>query len=60
MAKILFLLLIGFAAGYSYGFRDAKVNETDVVTRTVERVRAAAGGKYNQDVDSQLDRMERR
>jgi hypothetical protein len=60
MFKYLFLLALGFAAGYSYGFRDSKEHDEDVVTRTIERVGGSARGKYNQDVDGTMDRLENR
>lgn len=60
MFKLLFLLLLGFAAGYSYGFKDSKEHDEDVVTRTIERIGGSARGKYNQDLDAQLQRVENR
>ena len=60
MLKTFFLLLLGFAAGYSFGFKDAKSHDEDVVTRTVERVGGSARGKYNQNVDAQMQRLENR
>lgn len=58
MFKIVFILLIGFAAGYSYGWKDAQVHAEDVVSRTVDRVAHLAGGKYNQNVDQTMERLE--
>ena len=58
MFKIVFILLIGFAAGYSYGWKDAQVHAEDVVTRTVDRITHLAGGKYNQNVDQTMERLE--
>ena len=60
MFKIVLLLLLGFAAGYTYGFQDSKEHDEDVLTRTVERVGGSARGKYNQDVDQQMQRLENR
>jgi hypothetical protein len=60
MFKIVFILTVGFAAGYSFGFRDARSHDEDVVTRTIERVGGSARGKYNQDVDAQMERLEKR
>jgi hypothetical protein len=60
MAKTIFLLLVGFAAGYSYGFKDAKVHDEDVVTRTVERVGGATRERYKSDVDERMEQLERR
>ena len=60
MFKILLVLCIGFAAGYSFGFRDAKTHDETIVARTIERVGGANRGKYNQDVDATMDRLEKR
>ncbi|MCC6772593.1 MAG: hypothetical protein IT360_15460 [Gemmatimonadaceae bacterium] len=60
MFKLVFLLLLGFAAGYSYGFKDSKDHDEDVVTRTIERIGGSSRGKYNQDLDAQLQRVENR
>lgn len=60
MAKVLFLLLVGFAAGYSYGFKDAQSHTQDVVTRTVERVGGASRERFKTDVDAQMERLEKR
>lgn len=60
MLKIVFILTLGFAAGYSYGYKDARTHDEDVVTRTIERVGGSSRGKYNQDIDSQMDRLEKR
>lgn len=59
MLKIVFILAVGFAAGYSYGFRDARTHDENVVTRTIERVGGSTRGKYNQDVDAQMERLEK-
>ncbi len=60
MFKIVLLLLVGFAAGYSYGFRDSKAHDEDVGTRTIEHIGGSARGKYNQDLDAQMQRLENR
>lgn len=60
MFKIALLLLAGFAAGYSYGFKDAKEHDVDVVTRTVEKVGGSTRGKYKTDIDGQMERLEKR
>lgn len=60
MFKIVLLLFVGFAAGYSYGFKDSKAHEEDVVTRTIEQIGGSARGKYNQDLDAQMQRLENR
>jgi len=59
MFKILVILLIGFAAGYSFGWKDAQVHAEDVVTRTIERVGGSHRGQYNTNVDATMERLER-
>ena len=59
MPMKLVLLLIGLAAGYSLGFKDAQVNKEDVVSRTVDRLRQR-GDKYSNDIDGQMDKLEKR
>jgi len=60
MLKIVFILAVGFAAGYSFGWKDAQQNSEDVVTRIVERVGGSAREKYKTDVDAQMERLEKR
>jgi hypothetical protein len=38
MFKILFILAIGIAIGYGYGWKDAQVHEKNVAERIVERI----------------------
>jgi hypothetical protein len=59
MKAFLLALALGIAVGYSLGFKDAKKYDEDIVTRTVTRLRGEAG-KYNSDVDAQMDRLEKR
>ena len=59
MSMKLVLLLIGLAAGYSLGFKDAQVNKDDLVSRTVERLRHR-GATYSNDIDGTMDRLEKR
>jgi len=59
MPMKLILLLIGLAAGYSFGFKDAQVHKEDVVSRTVDRLRQR-GDKYSNDIDGQMDKLETR
>ena len=56
--KLLFVLCIGIAIGYAYGFDDAKLHEANVVKRVVERVGGSNRGKYKNDIDKQMERLE--
>lgn len=60
MLKFIFVLVVGIAIGYFYGFDDAKKNDTNVVERVVGRVGGSNRGKYGTDVDKQMDAVERR
>ncbi|MEO6446422.1 MAG: hypothetical protein ABIZ91_08745 [Gemmatimonadaceae bacterium] len=60
MFKIVLILCIGFAAGYSFGFQDAQEHTEPIVTRTLERAGGSTRGKYNQDLDGTMDRLEKR
>jgi hypothetical protein len=60
MFKFLFALVVGISIGYFYGFDDAKKHEENVVTRVVDRVGGSSRGKYNNDVDKQMETLEKR
>ncbi|MEO7964573.1 MAG: hypothetical protein ABIT38_11785 [Gemmatimonadaceae bacterium] len=60
MFRYLLVLSIGIAAGYTFGFKDAKEHEQSIVTRTVERIGGNARGEYANDIDGQMDKLEKR
>lgn len=51
MFKYLFILAIGIAIGYSYGWKDAQINTTHVAERLVERI----GGDNKKNMDADID-----
>ena len=57
--KYLFILAIGVAIGYGYGFKDARKNDENVVTRLVNRVGGDNRGKYRTDIDKHMQSFER-
>jgi hypothetical protein len=59
MMKILVVLMIGLAAGYHLGFKDARQHRTTVVTRMIEQVGGSSRGKYANDIDRQMERQEK-
>lgn len=59
MKKTLFVLLLGVAAGYQIGWQDAQDHSVSIVKRTIDRVGGKSRGRYNNDVDKQMDRLER-
>ena len=60
MFKLVFVLVVGISIGYFYGFDDAKKHDDNVVTRVVDRVGGNSRGKYNNDVDKQMETLEKR
>ena len=59
MRKALLLLAIGVALGYTWGWRDAQVNDLDVVSRIVSQVGGSTRGELRNDPDHLLDSLER-
>ena len=59
MAKTLFILAVGAAIGYSYGYKDAKQFDKTVYERVIDRVGAAARGKYDSNSQLQADSVGR-
>ena len=58
--KLLLVLLIGIAFGYSLGWKDARAHRENVVTRVVNRAGGASRGRVGTDVDKQMRDVERR
>jgi hypothetical protein len=59
MRKALVLLAIGVALGYTWGWRDAHVNEDDIVSRIVSQVGGSTRGELKNDPDHMLDSLSR-
>ena len=61
--RTIFVLVVGLATGYWYGFRDAGVNAKPLQRRVAERLVTRAGGasreRVRSDVDAQMHRAER-
>ncbi len=51
MFKYLFILAIGIALGYSYGWKDAQINSQHIAERLVERI----GGDNKKNMDADID-----
>ena len=60
MRKALLLLAVGVALGYTWGWRDAQMNDRDVVSRIVSQVGGSTRGELRNDPDQLLDSLERR
>ncbi len=59
MRKALVLLAIGVALGYTWGWRDAHINDNDVVTRIVSQVGGSTRGNLKNNPDHMLDSLSR-
>lgn len=59
MLKLLFILVIGVAIGYSFGWKDAKKNKETVVERLVHRVGGKNRGAYDTNLDKRAESVAR-
>lgn len=59
VVKTLFVLAVGVAIGYTYGYKDAKTHDKMVVERMLDRAGGAARGKYDPNVDVHADSVSR-
>jgi hypothetical protein len=61
--RTIFILFVGLALGYWYGFRDARTHTEPLQRRVAERLVTRAGGasrdRVRSDVDAQMQRAER-
>jgi hypothetical protein len=53
--KFLFILVVGVAVGYSFGWKDAKTHKQNVVERVVSRVGGKNRGAYDTNIDAQAE-----
>ncbi len=60
MYKILLFLTIGVAIGYSYGWKDAQVNEKAVYERVVDRIGGTNRDLVSNDIDARVAKSEGR
>ncbi len=56
VSRSLLLAALAVFAGYMIGFRDAQVHDRPVVERILDRAGGSARGKYNPDVDAEVER----
>ena len=52
MFKFCFILAVGIALGYGYGWKDAQVNEKHIAERLVDRIGGETKDKMNSDADA--------
>lgn len=55
MFKVLLVLAIGISLGYSYGWKDARKHDQNVVERMVSRVGGKNRGAYDTDLDRRAE-----
>ena len=60
MFKIAFILVLGIAIGYSYGWKDAQTNTKHVAERVVDRIGGDNKAKFSGDVDASMSKGEGR
>jgi hypothetical protein len=56
MFRVLVLLIVGIAIGYTLGFKDAKTHTKPIISRLVERVGKGQGAVGN-DIDAKYDKI---
>jgi hypothetical protein len=59
MIKTLFILAVGVAIGYAYGYKDARTHDTSIVTRAVDHIGGKARGQYRYDDTRETQSAER-
>ncbi len=59
MLRVVIILAVGIAIGYFVGFRDARVNQKNIVERVIDRVGGDARGGVSNDVDRQFEKLAR-
>ena len=52
MFKFFFILALGVAIGYGYGWKDAQVNAKNVVERMVDRIGGETKSRMSSDADA--------
>ncbi|MEO7360812.1 MAG: hypothetical protein ABI120_10805 [Gemmatimonadaceae bacterium] len=60
MFKYLFILSVGVAIGYSYGWKDAQANTHHIAERLVERIGGDNKKNMDADVDAKMRALEKR
>ena len=59
MSRSLLLIALAVCAGYLIGFRDAQTHDKPVIERVLDRAGGSARGRYNPDVDAEVERETR-
>ena len=56
MFKLLCILALGIAIGYSYGWKDAHLHEQHIAERLIGRVGGDNKEKFSGDIDTQMSK----
>ena len=59
MVRLLIVLIVGLAIGYTVGWKDAKTNDRHIAARVLDRAGGATRDKVRSDVDKKMEDLER-
>jgi hypothetical protein len=59
MIKFLFVLALGVAIGYAYGWADAQENEVHIAERFVQQIAGGVKSEVDGGVDARMDKVSR-
>jgi len=57
--KYAIILLVGLIAGYTFGFKDAKVHRENIAIRAIGKIGGGSRDKVKSTVDEQMKEAER-
>lgn len=60
MFKLLFILAIGVAIGYGYGWKDAQIHEKAIYERLVDKIGGSNRDLVRNDIDAKAARSDSR
>jgi hypothetical protein len=60
MFKLFFILAIGVAIGYGYGWKDAQLNEKAVYERLVDQIGGSNRELVSNDIDARVAKSDQR
>lgn len=59
MLRLLIVLLIGLALGYTFGWKDAQTHDRHIAARVLDRAGGSTRGKVQSDVDKKMEDLEK-
>lgn len=60
MFKYMFILALGVAIGYGYGWKDAKIHDVHIAERLIQRIGGETRDRMGNDVDESMRSAEGR